>query len=231
MRWANIAIRIRSQWKVKLFLTLVLNFWFYFPYLFLQRHQLFPPTEVLPTFVDRMIPFWPNAVWLYLSLYLLIPIGPLLMSDRLELVRFGLGIFLIGAVAYVVFLFWPTWCARPLGGNDVFVYQILIGIDRPWHALPSLHAAFGVFCALCGGSVLAELRTGARWIGVLWLWTALILLATLLTKQHMVPDIIAGSGLGFGVFFGVFRCWKPQLSRVLFSVVSKNQTQTESNTL
>ncbi len=132
------------------------------------------------------------------------PVGPFLMKDRGEIARYALGVALIGVLADFVFIFWPTWCPRPPAAGVNALYQMLIGIDNPFHAFPSLHAAFAIFSALCADRVLREMRANGLWRTGIWVWAVLILFATLATKQHMTADILAGSILASGVYLCVF---------------------------
>ena len=199
-----VAARLRSQLALKLVLLVVLNLAVYVPYICLQHHQFFPVTTVPPTALDHLIPFSPGSVWLYLSIYLLMPIGPFLMHHRNQLLRYASGVILIATIAATIFLFWPTAIARPAVPYPSATYRLLITIDQPFHAIPSLHAAFAIYSALCGTLVLRELDSRQLWPIALWLWAALILLATLTTKQHMVVDIVAGSVLGFVAYACAF---------------------------
>ena len=205
MTWLELSERLRAELRLKLLLTVVLNLCFYFPYGLLQRHCFFAPTEIRPTFLDRLIPFSDQAVWVYFSIFLLMPIGPLLMRRRELLVRYAMGILLIETAAYAVFLFWPTWCARPATANTVTAYRTLVSVDAPLNAFPSLHAAFAVFSALCAAQVFRELQLHILWRITVGVCTILILLGTLMTKQHTAADIIAGSAMGFAVYHLVFR--------------------------
>jgi membrane-associated phospholipid phosphatase len=205
--WAQLGERIRSELKLKLVLTIALNLWFYVPYGLLQQHHFFQPTQILPTFLDRLIPFSDEAVWVYLSIFLLMPIGPLLMSRRQQLLRYAMGILLIETVGYLVFIFWPTWCQRPNANEAVNAYRILTMVDAPLNAFPSLHAAFALFSALCAVQVFREFPTHHLYRIAVGLWTVLILLGTLVTKQHTVVDVIAGSALGFIAYHLAFGEW------------------------
>lgn len=160
------------------------------------------------SFCDRVIPFSGKAVWIYMSVYLLMPIGPFLMTRRRQIIRYAAGLMLIGALADLVFIVRPTWCPRPGVSGTSAAYQMLIAVDNPFNAFPSLHAAFAVYSALCAGLVLRELRSHALWRSALWLWAFLILFATLATKQHMMADIVAGSVLAVVVYVCVFDQWK-----------------------
>lgn len=192
---------------LKLVLMVVLNLLVYVPYLLLQRHHFFPAKNMPPTFFDRMIPFSDQAVWLYLSIFLLMPVGPFLMNNRNQIFRYAVGIFLISLCANIIFIFWPTSCPRPDVQGTIPAYQMLTTIDNPFHAFPSLHAAFAVYSALCGALVLRELNVSRLWRIILGLWVFMILYATLATKQHVLVDIIAGSTLGFGGYICAFKEW------------------------
>ena len=169
--------RLRSELKLKMFLTVALNLWMFLPYHFLQWHHFFPSIVMPESFCDRLIPFSDRAVWIYLSIYLLMPVGPFLMKDRGEIGRYALGVGLIGVLADFVFIFWPTWCPRPPAAGVNPLYRMLIGIDNPFHAFPSLHAAFAIFSALCADRVLREMRSNGLWRSCIWIWAGLILFA------------------------------------------------------
>jgi membrane-associated phospholipid phosphatase len=227
---STIVGRLLSELGLKLVLMLALNLWVYVPYCFLQRHSFFQPTMLPASFLDRLIPFSDKAVWIYLSIYLLMPIGPFLMANRRQITRYALGVVLISILADLVFLFWPTLCPRPGAGSTIAAYRTLVSLDYPLHALPSLHAAFAVFSALCAGQVFRELGTPALWRSAVWVWALFILFATLLTKQHVIVDVAAGSVLAFGVYFFVFYQWnsKPKATEPFQSVAMDH---TQPNTL
>ena len=214
-----VAARLRSQLALKLFLLVVLNLVVYTPYIYLQHRQFFPVTTLAPTVLDRLIPFWPGTVWLYLSISLLMPIGPFLMKDRDRLFRYAAGIIVIATIASVIFFLWPTAIPRPAVHNST-AYQWLVAIDQPYHAIPSLHAAFAVYSALCGLMVIREWDARKLWPMALWSWAALILLATLTTKQHMVVDLIAGSALGFSAYVCAFKRHLVPINHPVQSVVN-----------
>ncbi|HVU27018.1 MAG TPA: phosphatase PAP2 family protein [Verrucomicrobiae bacterium] len=229
---STIGSRLKSEWLLKIIFLFTLNLWVYAPYLFLQRHHFFPTTTMPSSFCDRLIPFLPQTVWIYLSIDFLMPIGPFLMNRRQQIFRYAFGIVLIGAIADVIFLFWPTSCPRPNAGGTNAVYQTLVSIDNSFHAFPSLHAAFAVYSAMCGTMVMRELSNSKIWQIVFWLWVFLILLATLTTKQHVILDILGGSALGFGIFNCVFGKWSfISKHKTDLQSVTANLTQSNSNSL
>jgi membrane-associated phospholipid phosphatase len=200
----SIACRLKSEWGLKLLLLFVLNLWVYLPYLFLERHHFFSATTMPLSVMDRRIPFWAETVWIYLSIHCLMPIGPFLINQRQQLIRYAAGIVLIGLVADVVFIFWPTTCPRPDATGTNAIYRHLVSIDNSFHAFPSLHAAFAIYSARVAVMVVREINGSPFLKVILWLWAFLILLATLTTKQHVIVDIIAGSTIGAAIYSCVF---------------------------
>jgi membrane-associated phospholipid phosphatase len=203
---AALTVRLKAEWKLKFVLLVALNLWVYAPYYFLQRHHLFQPIVMPLSRWDRLTPFYEQAVWIYLSLDLLMPIGPFLMNQRRQIFQYAFGIALIGVLADLVFIFWPTSCPRPEPGGTSPLYRLVIQMDYPFHAFPSLHAAFAVYSVLCAAPILREIGIGAPGQVVMWFWALLILAATLLTKQHVIVDLLGGAFLGLGVHFFVFIC-------------------------
>lgn len=194
----EIIARIRSNLKLKVALSVGLTVGIWGLYLCLQRHPLFAVTPLAGVWVDRSIPFLPGAVYLYESIWLLMPIAPWLMKSREELLGYSKGIALVAAASFAVFFFYPTSCPRPQGlPTDSLLYEALIKIDNELNAWPSLHAAFAVFHGACCQAVFSAARGCGtiRWL--VWVWALGIVVATLLTKQHILFDALAGAALGF----------------------------------
>jgi membrane-associated phospholipid phosphatase len=201
---ATLVGRLKSELVLKLIFLVTLLALVYAPYFFLQRHHFFATNDVPVSFFDRLIPFSDQAVWPYLSIYLLMPVGPFLMKHRDQIFGYVTGAVLISLVADIIFLFWPTTCPRSPAASTNMAYLALTAVDNSFHAFPSLHAAFAVYSALCAGLVFRELGVGRRWRFGIWVWTFWILYATLATKQHVLMDILAGSTLGFMAYAAVF---------------------------
>jgi hypothetical protein len=197
---ATLIDRLKSELRLKLLLLVALNVIVWTPYITLQRIHFFQPTVMPLTFADRAIPFMPRAVWIYFSIYALMPIGPFLMNNREQLFRYSKGVVGITAFAAVIFLFWPTICLRPPAPGADPLYRALVSIDQPFHAFPSLHAAFAVYSCLCVIHVGRAVGWSDRFEVGFVAWTALILLATLATRQHVLADIVGGGALGFAAY-------------------------------
>jgi hypothetical protein len=211
MNMNEMLLRTRSNWKYKTTLSVVLTFLVCAAYLFLQWHPFFRVTILPPSGLDRMIPFVPSTVYLYESLWLLMPVAPWLMKSKAELNQYTKGLLAVSLAGFAFFLFYPTAIIR---SGDLqptnFLYRSVIQIDGASNAFPSLHSAFAVFHAACCCAVFG---IGPGRIGIRWFfqgWALAIIAATLLTKQHVVWDAAAGAALGFAGF--AFFCRSPKAS-------------------
>ncbi|MDD2710961.1 MAG: phosphatase PAP2 family protein [Verrucomicrobiae bacterium] len=166
-------------------------------YFLLQHVPFREAVERTPSAIDRVVPFVPSAIYVYLSLWALMPLVSLLQDTRDGVFSYYKTIAFAFVCGFAIFLFWPMSCFRPEPppGADP-VYCFLMRIDRNLNAWPSLHAAFAVI----GVAAWPGMEGSARFNGWLRLglgvWAAAIMLAALLTKQHLCGDVIAGALLG-----------------------------------
>jgi membrane-associated phospholipid phosphatase len=160
---------------------------------------------VLATPWDAAIPLWPMWVipyllgigwWIAFSIW-----AALEMDDGLyrAFVAGGLAVMI---VSYAVYLLYPTYVQRPtLTGDDwpTRLMRLVYGADRAYNAFPSGHTYNSVFIAL----FWCRWRPRGK---LLWTGLALIvLLSTLFTGQHNLPDLAAGALLAWlGYRFGLW---------------------------
>ena len=195
--------RLRSNLKLKLLLLLVLPTVTTTAYLIVQRVILLPTWRLPVTWLDKVIPFDPVWVWAYLSLYLLMPIAPLLTRSREDLLRYTRGVLFYFAIGLICFALFPSPGPRPLPPHEAWLYNGLISIDRPYNSIPSLHATCAVFAVLYAGYASRETnrrRLRLALLGVAWLWVGLILYSTVATRQHFAVDLLPGIILGVVAF-------------------------------
>jgi membrane-associated phospholipid phosphatase len=204
MSGSEIILRLKSYWVLKLVLGSGLIVMFAALYFLPQRYPIVPATVLHPMLVEQMIPFMPNTVYLYESLWLLIPVAPWLMKTKEELNQYSKGLLLMSGVGCCFFFLYPTMSPRPTDIHDAnMFYRRLVQIDSQLNAFPSLHAAYAVFHAAC---CHVTFGTGTRHKllqGIFWSWALVIIFSTLLTKQHVFIDLIAGAMLGL-VSFAIF---------------------------
>jgi hypothetical protein len=154
--------------------------------------------------LEQRIPFTPDLAWLYLSLFLLIPAGPLRIHVPGELRRYSLGVGLLGLVSNLCFMLVPTQVPRPCCPHSAtWLYRVVVAVDCPTHACPSLHASLAVFSALWLNRVLGGLGCSRLGPIAVWLWALAILYATLAIRQHVLIDLVAGGTVGCSTFLAL----------------------------
>jgi membrane-associated phospholipid phosphatase len=152
---------------------------------------------VLATSWDAGIPLWPIWVVPYL-LSLAWWAGSYLwaawrMPEELyqALVVSAVSIIL---VSYVIYILFPTYVVRPPLEGAGWPTRILAHVyanDRVYNAFPSGHTYNTVLIALYWSRWQPRLR---------WLWaglTLIVLLSTLFTRQHNLPDLLGGAILAW----------------------------------
>jgi membrane-associated phospholipid phosphatase len=193
--------RLAAERPVKTAVLLGLAVGICAPYYVLQRVQLFPLRTPPATPLDAWIPFDPGSVYAYGSIALLVPLGPLLATHRDELVRYARGLALLCALCFAAFLLFPVEGPRPAEPPREGLYGLLVSWDTRQNSFPSLHAGLVVYSLLCLGRVLGSTLQGGRrtlWLALGLLWGAVILYATLATRQHWALDLPPGMLLAWG---------------------------------
>lgn len=147
---------------------------------------------VLTTPWDAQIPLWPVWVIPYL-LSLAWWAGSFVwamwkMDD--ELYRaFVSSVIVVMLASYVVYIVYPTYVVRPVLEGDDWLTQLvrlLYASDQVNNAFPSGHTYNSVLVALFWSCWYPRQR---------WLWwsgTIVVLLSTLFTRQHNLPDLAGG---------------------------------------
>jgi fatty acid desaturase/membrane-associated phospholipid phosphatase len=182
------------------------------PYFLIQFHPLFPAKIVPATALDRMIPLVQPAAWIYLTLYFLLAL-PLFLSKNLNQIRtMAFGFAWVTVVSHVIFFLWPTAIPAFHFLQEIRdpALRLILSADTARNAMPSLHASLAVYCALCSALLLRGDGNKARI--AIWGWTFLILAATLLTKRHVVLDLLTGAGLGAFAYAALFRTYTADVS-------------------
>ena len=176
-------------------------FFFFFPLLLLWalllNHTRSPVTTIPQIFLDRLIPFQPWALALYVSLWIYVPLAPALITERRELLSYGWATGALSAAGFAVFILWPTTIPKPdIDWSQHPSVSYLKAVDASGNAFPSLHVAFAVFTAIWFVRLLREMGAGPVARAVNWLWCLGIIYSTLATRQHVALDALAGAALG-----------------------------------
>ncbi|HXA14610.1 MAG TPA: phosphatase PAP2 family protein [Opitutaceae bacterium] len=188
------------MWVAKMIGTIFGMSAFFVIYFWLLNHPLFPITTIPLTAVDRLIGFWPEALPLYVSLWIYVPLAPAFLKNRREAVFYVVAVTVLSVIGFGIFLLWPTtlpkftvdWSQHPS-------FAFLKTVDASGNACPSMHVAFAVFTALWFGPILREMGAGRMVRALNWLWCLGILYSTLAIRQHVALDVLAGAVLGASV--------------------------------
>lgn len=155
----------------------------------LSRFAAGTPPIRLETWLDRRIPFVPQAFWIYVGYYL-IAISPAWLARRWSDFK-----PMVTSYGVATALAWVAWVAVPVrmipppldcGGFTCRVLLRFIDADGGVNVFPSMHVAHSMLAALFH----LRQRSPARWlvlVGALG-----VTASTVLIRQHYVVDIPAG---------------------------------------
>lgn len=195
----NVLARVRALWRLKVLITLIVWFTFCVPYFLIGNYAFMPVRVLRLTWLDRAFGFHLGAwVWIYQSEYLLVNFIPWLSTSRNELRRYIRGFALLSLISFAVFLVFPILGPKPPVTDARGMYWLLQQYDVPFNSLPSLHAGMVVFTLGFGNRILRGHLSRAASL-LFASWGALILIATVVTKEHYVIDTVAGGLLGFAI--------------------------------
>ena len=177
----------------------------YAAYYFTNHHPIFQEHLLPMTWVDEHTPFIPYTVFIYMSEYLYFVFIYMLMDNHDNTNKYLYSYLFLQYFSCAIFLFYPTTYPRvnypvptdlPQIVQDSWVW--LRSQDAAGNCFPSLHVSSVYIAAL---SFKAENKPKLFWM--FCIWSTLISLSTLTTKQHYVYDIVAGMALSV-VFYYAF---------------------------
>lgn len=146
---------------------------------------------------ELSIPFVPEFVLVYMSIYLLFVAAPFIVRERRAFLALAMALDVTILIAGIGFLLIPA----PLGfapprnlGAFPSLFRFADQLNLTYDLVPSLHVALSVVC-------VATYARRARIVGriLLWSWAVAIAASTLLTHQHHVVDVISGWALALFV--------------------------------
>ncbi len=138
---------------------------------------------------ELALPFVPQFIWAYLSMYVLFAL-PLFLLPARHMPALGKQL-LTGTVACgIVFALFPAELgfARSLPEQAPYtgLYATIFSLDRPHNLVPSLHVLFSAAIVLaCAPFAAPAMRA------VLFGWLGLICASTVLVHQHHLLDVAA----------------------------------------
>jgi len=180
---------------------------FFLGYTIPNHFHLFEPNLLPLTSWDTAVPFMPWTVFIYTSEYILFVSAYFLFSNEINRNKYIWAYFGVLFTGMLFFVFWPTTYPRgefPIPPDTHWftakVFLTLRTIDNPSNCFPSMHVAC---CYLTAFAYLPKNESRLKfWI--YFIWSTLVGLSTLPTKQHYVVDVVGGILLavaGYYVFF------------------------------
>jgi len=206
-RWnVELGARAHRGFALTLTGTTFLTGLFFIGYFYVQRHPAYTPTIMPVTKLDLMIPFQPQALLAYVSLWIYIGVGPGLQRTYAAISVYVLWMIGLCVSGLMIFYFWPTQVPPlTLDATGFSGFAVLHRMDETSNACPSMHVAVATFTVVRVDEVLRS--TGSpRLLQLLnAAWFILIAYSTLAIKQHVTLDVAAGALLGMIFVFPSLR--------------------------
>ena len=144
---------------------------------------------------EGQTPLWPWTIVPYWSIDLLYGLSFLLPTSRREMDRHALALLTAQVISVSCFLLWPlrfTFERPALDGVFGWLFDVLMGFDKPFNQAPSLHIALLVII----WTMFARHIHRQPWRWLMQGWMALIGVSVLTTWQHHFIDLPTGALAG-----------------------------------
>jgi len=195
--WATeLATRARKSLIVTIVGTSLLTVVFFVGYFYIQTHPLRMPREMSLTRLDVLVPFEPEFLFVYLSLWIYLGAGPGLQPSSIAMVRYALWMSALGIVGLLIFWIWPTRVPAFPVATQFPGISTLHRVDLTSNACPSMHVAAAIFTAIRVDRIFQTTRAPVCMRLVNGVWFTAIAYSTLAIRQHVVWDVIAGALFG-----------------------------------
>ncbi len=167
-----------------------------------------PYTVDMATALDRAIVVTPPWIVVYVAAYMYWVLGYIAVARVSPGVcmRFCRADWMGKGVAFLCFVFLPTYLARPEitgGGAFGWMLRAIYTADAPNNLFPSMHCSISWLLARQMG-MLDAFRPGAK--AASYVLAILICISTLYTGQHVVADVVGGIILAEGSIY-LIRKW------------------------
>ncbi len=142
------------------------------------------------------VPFVPEFIVVYLSMYVLFAMPPFFLQVA-ELTALGKQLIAGTLFSGLIFMIFPARLGFvrqvPEGGFFGPLYSTMFAVDMPHNMAPSLHVVFSALILLALAGATTDERYRLLWYG----WLMVIGASTLLVHQHHLIDVVAGLALAF----------------------------------
>jgi membrane-associated phospholipid phosphatase len=153
-----------------------------------------PNRIFLETPLDRVLAVVPIFAIPYVSLIPYVGVSLLaFLFVRARVYRSAaITMIIVWFISYACYLFLQSYISRPaIIGTDPFSAMVrgIYAGDRPYNDFPSLHTSLSTIIAIHWWRIDRRIGIAAA------VWTALIVMSTVLIKQHYLADVVGGLAL------------------------------------
>ncbi len=177
----------------------------------------------MTTPLDELIPVVPTWVLVYVGAFLFWIAGYVLLARGENWYTIMTGEVMAKLLCGVIFVALPTTNLRPTLGTEPCdrLLGLIYALDAPTNLFPSIHCLESWICF----AGLRGRRDVPRWYRVFSLVAALLIcVSTVLTRQHVLADVVAGVLLAEGCLYLSRKCamgarlrrWMTGLDRRIF---------------
>jgi membrane-associated phospholipid phosphatase len=150
-----------------------------------------PNRIFLETPLDRALPVVPIFAIPYVSLipYIGVSLVAFLFVRARVYRSAAITMIIVWFISYACYFFLQSYIARPaITGTDPFSAMVrsIYAADRPYNDCPSLHTSLSTIVAIHWWRIDRRIGVAAA------IWTALIVMSTVLIKQHYLADVVGG---------------------------------------
>lgn len=182
---------VSSGWRVRLAALAAFGLWFWLVYglcdVIAAHADHYHDVRIA---MDGRLPFVPAFAFAYLLINPLLAAPAILLRDVAKAIALYATLAVEVAVAGLVFILFPVAPMNYPTAAAPAAMRLADAVNLTYNLFPSLHVALALSC---GMALSGDLRGPPKLL--LWLLVAAIVLSTLLTKQHYVADVAAGSAL------------------------------------
>jgi len=158
------------------------------------------PSTTLETPLDKLIPFFPFAELIYLSVYLFLFLPVVHIKHPVVFERTAYAFYTYNLACIAFFWVFPVRMIRQeFAIYDLWSWGVAFNYayDPPYNNFPSLHVSNAVFAGLVA-------RRLDRPVGLVALAVAAgISVSTLLVKQHWIVDVVAGIAVASAAYYAI----------------------------
>ena len=148
-----------------------------------DQYELFSAWEL-------SLPFMPEFIWLYLSMYVLFLLPPFFLPPK-AMERLARALIWATCIAGFIFLAFPARLGFPriVPSDPLYrpIFEALFSIDRPYNLVPSLHVVYSAAIILA----IASQQIGRSICILLFCWLIAIMASTLFIHQHHFLDVLS----------------------------------------